>query len=88
MELTAGTRLGYSEILGSLGAGGMGRVSRARDVKLDRPVAIKVLRHDCAYEPWLPARPAAHVWVPQLEPTDCGLAALAMVGRRLGSGVS
>jgi ABC-type bacteriocin/lantibiotic exporter with double-glycine peptidase domain len=34
------------------------------------------------------ARPAGHVWVPQLEPTDCGLAALAMVGRRLGAKVT
>ena len=41
-----------------------------------------------SYQPRLPARPEAHVWVPQLEPTDCGLAALAMVGRRLGAKVS
>src|SRR3954469_10882438 len=54
MELTPGTRLGPYEILGPLGAGGMGRVFRARDVKLDRPVAIKVLRDDCVHDPaWL-----------------------------------
>src|SRR4051794_12229148 len=54
MELTPGTRLGPYEILGPLGAGGMGRVYRARDVKLDRPVAIKVLRDDSAGDPgWL-----------------------------------
>src|SRR5262245_61344818 len=54
MNLTPGTRLGHYEILGPLGAGGMGRVFRARDVKLDRPVAIKVLRDDCIHDPkWL-----------------------------------
>jgi hypothetical protein len=37
-------------------------------------------------EPRLPGRPAAHVWVPQREKSDCGLAALAMVAPRLGPG--
>jgi serine/threonine-protein kinase len=41
--LTAGTRLGSYEITGSLGAGGMGEVYRARDTKLGRAVAIKVI---------------------------------------------
>lgn len=49
MELTPGTRLGPYEILGPLGAGGMGQVWHARDVNLDRGVAIKVL-HDAAAE--------------------------------------
>ncbi len=54
MQLASGTRLGPYEILGPLGTGGMGRVFRARDVKLDRPVAIKVLRDDYAQDPdWL-----------------------------------
>ena len=43
MPLTPGTRLGPYEILDSLGAGGMGEVYRARDTKLQRNVAIKVL---------------------------------------------
>ncbi len=43
MNLAVGTRLGPYEILGPLGAGGMGEVYRAKDTRLDRDVAIKVL---------------------------------------------
>jgi len=43
MALTPGTRLGHYEILGAIGAGGMGEVYRARDSQLNRDVAIKVL---------------------------------------------
>ena len=43
MTLTAGTRVGPYEILASVGAGGMGEVYRARDSRVDRDVAIKIL---------------------------------------------
>src|SRR6476660_10316624 len=43
MALTAGSRLGPYESLSLLGAGGMGEVYKARDTRIDRTVAIKVL---------------------------------------------
>jgi TolB-like protein/Tfp pilus assembly protein PilF len=43
MTLAAGSRLGPYEILAPIGAGGMGEVYRARDPKLNRPIAIKIL---------------------------------------------
>ena len=51
MTLSAGTRLGPYEILSPLGAGGMGEVYRARDTRLDRSVAVKVLPAHLAQDP-------------------------------------
>ncbi len=51
MALTPGTRLGPYEITAQIGVGGMGEVYRARDTKLDRDVAIKVLPASLAGDP-------------------------------------
>ena len=51
MSLSAGARLGPYEILSVIGAGGMGEVYKARDTRLDRIVAIKVLTEGLAADP-------------------------------------
>jgi eukaryotic-like serine/threonine-protein kinase len=56
MALTSGTKLGPYEIQSQLGAGGMGEVYRARDTRLDRTVAIKVLPHHLSSDPDLKQR--------------------------------
>ena len=56
MALTAGTRLGPYEILGAIGAGGMGEVYQARDTRLDRSVAIKILTQSITVTPDARAR--------------------------------
>src|SRR5208283_3903292 len=56
MPLSTGTRLGPYEILAPIGSGGMGAVYRARDTKLKRDVAIKVLPEAFARDPERKAR--------------------------------
>jgi serine/threonine protein kinase len=56
MALTSGTKLGPYEIQSPLGAGGMGEVYRARDTRLDRIVAIKVLPSHLSSDPELKQR--------------------------------
>ncbi len=56
MLLSEGDKLGHYQILGPLGAGGMGEVYRAHDTQLDRDVAIKVLPHALASDPLRLAR--------------------------------
>jgi eukaryotic-like serine/threonine-protein kinase len=56
MALTPGTKLGPYEIQSALGAGGMGEVYRAKDTRLDRSVAIKVLPSHLSSDPELKQR--------------------------------
>src|SRR5271170_7819368 len=56
MTLTSGTKLGPYEIQSLLGAGGMGEVYRARDTRLDRTVAVKVLASHLSSSPELKQR--------------------------------
>src|SRR5688572_13661227 len=51
VPLEPGTRLGRYEVLSPLGAGGMGEVYRARDSRLGRDVAVKVLREGASGDP-------------------------------------
>ena len=51
MTLTPGVRLGPYEVVGALGAGGMGEVYRATDTRLDRTVAVKILPSHVAADP-------------------------------------
>ncbi len=56
MEIGTGTKLGPYEVICALGAGGMGEVYRARDTRLDRTVAVKVLFTHLKSEPDLKQR--------------------------------
>jgi serine/threonine protein kinase len=56
MSLQVGNRVGPYEVTGILGAGGMGEVYKARDPRLDRIVAIKVLPEHVASDPVLKQR--------------------------------
>ena len=51
MTLTPGTQLGSYEITSLIGSGGMGEVYRAKDLRLGRDVAVKVLREELASDP-------------------------------------
>ena len=51
MPLAPGVRLGVYEVLGFIGAGGMGEVYRARDARLNRDVALKILPELFALDP-------------------------------------
>lgn len=56
VTLASGTRLGPYEVVARIGAGGMGEVWRARDTRLDRDVAIKILPDEFAHDAQLQLR--------------------------------
>ena len=61
MALTSGTKLGPYEIVSPLGAGGMGEVYLARDTRLDRSVAVKILPSHLSKDPEAKQIGRAHV---------------------------
>jgi len=61
MALPPGSRLGPYETSSLLGAGGMGEVYRAKDTRLDRTVAIKVLHAHLSSDPELKQQPIARL---------------------------
>ncbi len=60
MTIAPGSRLGQYEVVSLIGGGGMGEVYRARDTKLGRDVALKVLPDVFADEPERLAEPSEH----------------------------
>jgi serine/threonine protein kinase len=63
MPLAAGSRLGPCEILSPIGAGGMGEVYKARDTRLERLVALKIIQPAVAASPEIrlpPSGPGGH----------------------------
>jgi serine/threonine protein kinase len=85
MALSAGTKLGPCEVLSPIGAGGMGEVYKARDTRLDRTVAIKVLPEHIAKREDLRARfkREAHAVASLNHPHIC---ALHDIGAQDGAG--
>ena len=75
MPLSAGTRVGPYEILSALGAGGMGEVYRARDEKLQREVALKLLPENMRADPDRLARfeREARILATLNHPNICGI---------------
>src|SRR3989454_11262138 len=81
--IAAGTRLAQYEILEPLGSGGMGEVYRARDLRLERDVAVKVLPQHLASDPGRRSRfeREAQSGAARSHPGSLASYGLALVGR-------
>lgn len=92
VEMGPGDTFGEAGLIGSTDLPTAVALSDVRCQVLARhdfdPTAPLPSKFAQSYQPRLTGQPAAHVWVPQLESADCGLASLAMVGLRLGARVS
>ena len=88
MTLAAGSRLGPYEILSPIGAGGMGEVYKARDTRLDRTVAVKVLPEHLSASPEVRQRFEREAkTISQLShPHICAIYDVGREGERLGPG--
>jgi serine/threonine protein kinase len=87
MPVIGGARLGPFEILSPLGRGGMGEVYKARDTRLDRVVAIKILPPQLAGDPHFRERlPQARAVSSLSHPHICGLFDIG--GRRTNGGTA
>ena len=82
MSLAPGVRLGPYEILAPIGAGGMGEVYKARDTRLDRTVAIKVLPAHLAADPRPPRSASSARRARSRRSTHPHICTLYDVGRR------
>jgi serine/threonine protein kinase len=82
MTISAGSRLGPYEVLSPLGAGGMGEVYKARDTRLERTMAIKVLPQH------LSASPEVRQRFEREAKTGCGLGQPVEVMTNLDSGTA
>ena len=89
MSLTAGAKLGPYEIVGALGAGGMGEGYRARDRRLGRAIAIKVLPESFARDGDRLQRFEREARVLSTRPDECiGCVGLRLPGQTVATGRS
>src|SRR6266850_1577290 len=87
MALTNGTKLGPYEIVAPLGAGGMGEVYRARDTRLERTVAIKILPAQFSSDPLRKQRFEGDTLAKRLEKGPLALDQVLKFGAQIADGL-